>query len=81
MMTSLSNEKELIEFVEKASKCFAENPTYSTYTSGEIKDEAYKGGYLAIRWGLGEDCVLVVKMEEYQTVRIYQQCIRKEDHA
>lgn len=69
---NIDSEVAQIEFARKAAKAFASNKEISTFTYGEITP----GSFLAIRWGLGEDCVLVVKVDENHTPTNYAQLIR-----
>lgn len=74
-MTYISEEEELVAFAKKAAERFADNPQYSTFTTGDIEP----GAFLAIRWGLGDDCVLVVKIaEDFQPVNFQQAIPRRE---
>lgn len=70
-MTSIQQEREHIAFVERAVKSFEEHPEYATF--GDLEP----GSLLAIRWGLGNDCVLVVQLDEYCEAVVYQQAIKK----
>ncbi len=74
-MTTLEEEKELITFVESAAKCFEENPKYITFTLGAVEP----GCYLGIRWGLGEDCILVVKLDDNFGAVNFQNVIKKRE--
>lgn len=56
--TTLYRERELIEFASKAAKHFAANKNHWSF--GNIGC----GEYLALRWGMGDDCVLVIKQHE-----------------
>lgn len=49
---------EELAFMRKAADYFAANPAKSSY--GDIEPDSF----LALRWGLGDDCVLVVKLAE-----------------
>ncbi len=66
----LSEELEQIEFAKRAAKCFQENAKFRSYTDG---GEIQPGGLLALRWGLGDDCVLVLKLDEAHVPVNYQQ--------
>lgn len=61
-----------IEFAEKAAAHFAAHPEHSTYTEGEI----ISGCLFAVRWGLGDDCVLVFKLDENHVPTNYQNLVR-----
>lgn len=69
-MTTISQEQELIEFVQAASKSFEANPQHSTFTKGQVAS----GELFAVRWGLGDDCILVFRIGE-ETPTVYGQSI------
>lgn len=69
----LSEETAKLYFVKEASAAFAEKPELYSYSKGRIKP----GEFLALRWGLGKDCVLVVKLCEDFVPELYQQVIQK----
>lgn len=75
-MTTAWEELELIRFVERASEDFEAHPEHITYTDGEI----VPGCLFAVRWGLGKDCVLVFKLDEFFQPVNYQNVITKENH-
>ena len=60
-------------FAEKAAKCFAANPKCYSFSDPR---ELTAGGYLALRWGMGEDCVVVVKLDEYHEPVNYVQLVK-----
>jgi hypothetical protein len=59
-------------FAERAAASFAENPTHWTFAGGDPEP----GQLLALRWGLGNDCVLVVKLDAEHEPTLYAQLIR-----
>ena len=75
-MTSIEKEKELLEFVEKAKRCFEtlQSPPFVSFTmTGEIIcDELF-----ALRWGMGDDCILVFRVSHEMEPRVYQQAIKR----
>jgi hypothetical protein len=71
-MTYAHLERQRLEFAEKAAKHFADNPKHFTYTEG---GDITSGCLLAIRWGLGNDCVLVVKLDEQELPVNFQNII------
>lgn len=72
-LTSIEQEKELISFVEKAALCFLKSDKFSTYTeSGNI----LPGDLMAVRWGLGNDCIMVFRISDDFEPRVYQQVIK-----
>lgn len=62
-------EKE-VDFARKAAEFFAENPACTTF--GTVKADSL----FAVRWGLGNDCVLVFRLEDAEP-RIYAQLIKR----
>ena len=72
-MTTRADELEQLAFAEKAAADFKANPKHYSYTDGAIKP----GALLALRWGLGEDCVLVLKLDDSHEPTNYQQLARK----
>jgi hypothetical protein len=74
-MTSLDEEAKLTAFAVAAAKQFAFHSELASF--GDIKP----GAYLALRWGLGNDCVLVLKLDpDFQPVN-FQQAIYRGDEA
>lgn len=71
--TYLSEAKDEQEFALKAAKAFANNPALATFTEGDIKPDAY----LAIRWGLGRDCVVVVKLDSVHQPINYMEIVNQ----
>lgn len=69
-----TNEDERLCFAKKAADCFKRNPDKYTYTEGDIE----QGVYFAMRYGFGNDCVLVFKISEDDKVVNYCQFIEKE---
>jgi len=73
-MYNLTNEAEKLAFAQRAAVNFAENPKNNTYSDKEIEP----GCYFAIRWGLGNDCVVVIKLDGYEDIVNYENIITKE---
>lgn len=71
-MIDISKQNERIEFAEEAAAYFSEHPEKTTYTSGEI----LAGELFALRFGLGEDCVVVFRLDEHELVENYQNLIK-----
>lgn len=61
-----------LAFMEGAANKFVTNPSMWSYSKGEIQP----GCLLALRWGLGDDCVLVVKLDEFHVPTIYSQAVK-----
>lgn len=73
VFTTLEKEKKLLAFVEKARDWFAANPQGWTYSSlGNLDGE---DEYLAIRWGAGNDCIKLVKLDQDFDPMLYQQAL------
>jgi hypothetical protein len=70
-MTTKDEELARLAFAEKAAEDFIKNPKHWSY--GDLTP----GSLLAIRWGMGEDCVLVLKLDEYHENVNYQQLARR----
>lgn len=73
IMTYVSELKELVDFVEKAADHFSSHPEHSTF--GDL----IPGSYLGLRWGLGDDCVMVVRLDENFKITNFQQAIKKKE--
>jgi hypothetical protein len=71
----MSEEIERQEFAKKAADWFAKEPKCFTFTDGEI----VAGCWFAVRWGLGEDCVVVFKIDEDSPVVNYHQLIPRSE--
>lgn len=56
-VTTAKEARAELEFAYKAAKDFAANKNHATF--GDIAP----GNFLALRWGMGGDCVLVVKLD------------------
>ena len=69
-MTTKGEELARLAFAEEAAADFAKNPKHWTYGT------LVPGSLLALRWGLGEDCVLVLKLDDYDEQVNYQQLVR-----
>lgn len=70
-VTHLSDEKERLNFATRAAAYFAEHPDCTAYTAGDV----VQGEWFAVRWGMGNDCVLTFRISEEDPVTVYQQAI------
>jgi hypothetical protein len=61
-----------LAFAKRAAEKFAAEPKTSSFSDADIT----RGEFLALRWGLGDDCVLVLKLDEIHTPTIYAQQVR-----
>lgn len=67
-----------LAFAEAAAKWFTENPHgYSYADGGDIEPDSL----LALRWGAGDDCVLVLSVSDHHTPTIYGQVIDANEAA
>lgn len=71
-ITYISNEEDNQSFARRAAEHFAENPKHWTYTDGDI----VAGCMFAMRYGLGNDCVVIFKISHDADVINYQELIR-----
>lgn len=62
-----------IAFAEKAAKMFAENKQITTYTESDI----VPGCFFAVRWGMLDDCVVVLKLDENHEPTNYENLVKK----
>ncbi len=72
-MTTLSERKEIDGFAERAAIHFQNFPNHRSYTDEDIQ----AGCYFALRYGLGDDCVLVFRLDEEMEPINYQQAIKE----
>lgn len=68
----LTEQAERTDFATKAAVYFAKNPNKTSYTTGAIETDAL----FAIRWGLGQDCVLVFRIQDEP--ELYENIIQQE---
>lgn len=71
---SLKEEQHKLDFVRKAAKAFSKNKSLKTWT-----EEGYIPGHLmALRFGVDEDCVVVIRIGE-DRAKLYAQVIGEEE--
>lgn len=63
----LEEEEEKLNFVKMAAKAFEKDAKLNTFTEGEIKS----GVYFAVRWGLGDNCVLCLRLSDKEEPTVY----------
>lgn len=68
----VSELEEDIAFVKEASEHFSKNAHITSF--GVIAP----GERFALRWGLGDDCVLVLNLDEHKVSKVYHNTIKKE---
>jgi hypothetical protein len=71
-MTYLHERQEKDAFAERAAKHFTKHPEHWTFTDGEIEARAY----FALKFGLGEDCVVVFRIDDEEPLN-YQQIMER----
>lgn len=59
-----------LEFARRAAQHFAAHPEHSSF--GDLTP----GSLLALRWGLGDDCVLTLKLDEADTPMNFMEIVR-----
>lgn len=69
----LSEEKEIQGFAQRAARYFEENPQHRSYSDREINP----GCLLAMKWGRWDNCVLVLKLDDFFEPINYQNLIHK----
>lgn len=74
-MTTISAEQGLVDFAKKAAEYMEKSPRTTTF--GDLEP----GTFLAIRWGLGDDCLLVVKLDDDFHPLNFQQAIPRGDKS
>jgi len=62
-----TTETERLEFARLAAGYFAENPESVTFTKDGLKPDCF----MALRWGLAGDCVVVVKIDSCEPIINY----------
>lgn len=71
-MVKVEDEMEQIRFAEKAARYFALHPECQSFSDIDLSP----GCLLALRWGIGDDCVLVLKLDDQFEPTNYQNIIR-----
>ncbi|CAB4164439.1 hypothetical protein UFOVP826_37 [uncultured Caudovirales phage] len=61
-----------LAFVKEAAEAFAKNPKLSTF--GRVEN----GGYLAIRWGIMERGIVVVKIDQYEPIINFVDAVKEQ---
>jgi len=70
-MVRIEDEKEEREFALRAATAFDADEHLVSYTDGDIK----AGCFFALRFGADEDCVVVMKLDEFHEPINYQNII------
>jgi hypothetical protein len=58
-MVRLDEDAEVDDFAKRAAACFEASPHAATYTTWDVAE----GCLMGVRWGAGNDCVLVVRLD------------------
>lgn len=66
----ISDVEARLAFAKRAANHFADHPNHWSYTDGDVETDAL----LALRWGAGDDCVLVLRIGDLPPT-IYGQAI------
>lgn len=69
-----TEETERLDFARLAAKHFEENPLDVTLTKGG----PVAGAFMALRWGMGCDCVAVIKIDDCAPIINYCQFIDRD---
>ena len=68
IMTSLKEEEALLDFVRTAIEKFNSNFKYATYSNEN---------YMALRYGIMEDCVKIIRIDPEWAPRNYQNVLKR----
>ena len=71
-MTYYSNERTVLDFAKRAAEHFAKCPEHNSFSDGDLK----AGELLALRWGLSNDCVLVMRIDPDFEPANFQQLVK-----
>ena len=71
-MTSTQEMERLIAFTRKAAEVLRDNNNLVTFTDGDIEP----GCLFGVRWGIGGDCLLILKIDEFAPIINMQQALR-----
>lgn len=71
-MVNVNGIEEELAFAKKAAERFKADPKLITFSN----NGPTPGEYMALRWGMGDDCVVVVKLDEYHVPTNYQNLVR-----
>lgn len=70
IVTSIEDAQALVDFGKRAAEHFIEHPEHSSF--GDLEPETY----LALRWGLHDRAILVLKLDPDFHPFVYGDCIR-----
>jgi hypothetical protein len=66
-----------LSFAKRAAALFARDSSKWSFSDREID----RGCLVALRWGLGDDCVLVLRLDEIHEPTIYAQLVPRLESA
>ena len=69
--------QEWIDFANKAAEHFNKNPKHVTFTDGNIE----AGCLFGVKWGLGDDCILVFQLDYVYEPVIFTQFIKEKNNG
>jgi hypothetical protein len=72
-MVYMSTEQDELDFARRAASYMAADPKIFTYTDGPIQ----QGCLFAVRFGLGDDCVVVMRLAHDHVPTNFQNLIRE----
>lgn len=70
-ITSIHDDRARADFAERAGAWFSKNPKGWSFTDD---GETNPGDWIALRWGYGNDCVLVLRIGDDEPV-VYGQAV------
>ena len=74
-LTTIYEEEKLMEFARRAARFFEKSKHHYSYSDKPLGPDSL----LALRWGLGRDCVLVLKLAPDYVPVNYQNAVSKVD--
>jgi hypothetical protein len=72
-MTSFSQEEQVSAFAKRAALSFKNDPNMATFGGNPPEP----GELFAVRWGMGEDCVLVFRLDPDFVPVNFQEAIKR----
>ena len=74
-MTSFKDLDDKVSFATAAKDHFRHNPKSITFSK---HGQPEPGEFYAVRFGLDNDCVVIFKIDEYEEILNFQNCIPRE---
>jgi len=74
IMTYIDDETDILNFVQVASEHFSTHHKHTTFTLEDITP----GCLMALRYGGGNDCIVVFRLSDKYEVINFQQCIKQQ---